>query len=100
MGPTGLPPGSPATIAVAKPRVLTAHMLQMMLRSRCACMYLHASRRHSPSQCLLLVVQMPLPVHTQAEAHTTDRSGFRSSANEASSAAVMLKTLKRLNQVC
>ena len=45
-------------------------------------------------------VQMPLQRQSQAGRHTADQPGFKSSADEASSAAVMVKTLKRLNQVC
>jgi hypothetical protein len=47
----------------------------------------------------LPAVQMPLQRSSQAGTRTADHSTFKSSADEASSAAVMLKTLKRLNRV-
>jgi hypothetical protein len=42
---------------------------------------------------------MPLRRHSKAKASMTDSSGFKVSVDDASSAAVMLKTLQRLNRV-
>jgi hypothetical protein len=87
---------------IAKPQAQTAHVVNadQQLAYLHGCTTKHAPQPIESLRCLLLVVQMPLQRHSQAGARTADQSGFKSSANEASSAAVMLKTLKRLNQVC